>query len=314
MISNKTHSGTKGYIFDIQGMSVHDGPGCRTVIFFCGCSMNCFWCCNPESINRKPSLMYFPSKCIACGHCVNNCPQNAISIKNDKLVIQRQLCADCKKQSCIDECYTDALKLSGYEITVSKLFKIIQRDRQFWGKEGGITLTGGEPLLQLDFAKEILSECYHAYISTAIETCGNIPWKNYQDVIPYIDWIFFDLKNLNNEAHKKATNADNVLILKNAKQLSSEYNGRLIFRLPIIPGFNDSNENIDATILFIKETGRNEINILPLHHLGREKYQMLNKEYMGGDTPIPTIEKLKTIEKRFIASGIKCYTGSETPF
>jgi len=314
MILNNNHSDSKGYIFDIQGLSVHDGPGCRTSIFLNGCTMNCFWCSNPEGINRKPSLLYFSSKCIACGNCISNCSQNAIRIENEKLKISRQLCAVCEKQSCIDECFTDALRLSGYEITVSKLFEIIQRDRQFWGSAGGITLTGGEPLLQIDFVKEILSKCHHAYIHTAIETCGNIPWKNFQAVIPYIDWIFFDLKHLNSQEHKKATNAGNSLILENAKLLSKEFDGRLVFRLPLIPDFNDSKEDIDSIISFIKKTGRNEINILPLHHLGREKYQMLNNNYLGSNFPIPTNEKLRDIEKAFKAYGIDCYIGSETPF
>ena len=314
MTLNYNLSASKGYVFDIQGLSVHDGPGCRTLIFLNGCTLNCIWCSNPEGISRRPTLLYFSSKCVACGSCVDNCPQNAIRIENEKLIISRQLCIVCEKHSCTDDCYTDALKLSGYEITVSKLFEIIQRDRQFWGHEGGITLTGGEPLLQLDFAKAILSKCHQAYIHTAIETCGNIPWKNFQEVIPYVDWIFFDLKHLDSQEHLKVTNAGNTLILENAELLSREYNGRLIFRLPLIPGFNDSNENIDSIISFIKKTGRNEINILPLHHLGREKYKLLDNIYPGSTFPVPTKEKLRDIERTFKSNGIKCYTGSETPF
>lgn len=314
MILNKNSYVTKAYIFDIQGLSVHDGPGCRTLIFLNGCTLNCFWCSNPEGIGSKPSLLYFSSKCIVCGNCVRNCSQNAISIENNNLKISRQLCVVCEKRSCTDECYTDALKLGGYEITVAGLFEIIQRDRQYWGSEGGVTLTGGEPLLQINFVKELLAECYKSYIHTAIETCGNIPWDHFSEVIPYLDWIFFDLKHFNSREHKKATNADNYIILENAKRLSKEFKGRLIFRLPLIPDFNDTIENIDSVISFIKETGRNEINILPLHHLGREKYTLLGKEYTGGNFKIPAIEDLKLIEKTFKDSGINCYTGSETPF
>ena len=150
---NKDHT---GYIFDIQGMSVHDGPGCRTLIFLCGCTMNCFWCSNPEGISTKPSLMYYSSKCIACGNCIGNCPSDALCLESGKLKIARQICVLCDKQSCIEECYTDALRFGGYEISVSKLYDIIRRDRHYWGNDGGITLTGGEPLVQSDFAKEIL--------------------------------------------------------------------------------------------------------------------------------------------------------------
>ena len=258
--------------------------------------------------------MYYSSKCIVCGNCIANCSQNAISIVNDKLSISRKLCTNCDNQSCINECYTDALKLCGYKISVSKLLEIIKRDRQFWGSEGGITLTGGEPLLQINFAKEILSKCHKAYIHTAIETCGNIPWKNFKEVISFVDWIFYDLKHFNNNEHKKTTGSSNSLILENAKQLSKDFEGRLIFRLPLIPNFNNSKENINSIISFIKETGRNEINILPLHHLGREKYQMLNKEYFGGNFPVPAKNDLQEIKTLFNASGINCYLGSETPF
>ena len=314
MILSNGNSNVKGYIFDIQGLSVHDGPGCRTLIFINGCSLNCFWCSNPEGISKKPALMHFSSKCILCGKCVINCLQKSIEIDNEKLIIDRQFCANCEKHSCIEECYTDALKFSGYEISVSKLFEIIQRDRQFWGSEGGITLTGGEPLLQINFAKEILSKCHNAYIHTAIETCGNIPWQNFQEAIPYLDWIFFDLKHFDSQAHKDATNADNSLILENAKLLSKHFEGRLIFRLPLIPDFNDSKENINSIISFMNDIGRTEINILPLHHLGREKYGVLDKEYLGYKSPIPTKESLKNIESVFKTAGINCYLGGETPF
>jgi glycyl-radical enzyme activating protein len=303
-----------GFIFDIQGLSVHDGPGCRTLIFFNGCSMNCYWCCNPEGISGKPSLMYFPSKCIGCGNCVNSCPYKAITIENEKIKISRQLCAKCERHECIDDCYTDALKLSGYEISVASLLTLITRDRQYWGSKGGVTLTGGEPLLQIDFATEILSACHEAYIHTAIETCGNVSWENYQKAIPYLDWIFFDLKHFNTVDHKRVTGVENTLILKNAKKLSKEFKGKLMFRLPLIPNFNDTSENIKSVISFLKEVGKNEINILPLHHLGKEKYRMLNKEYMAGEFSVPSDEHLRGIEKEFREAGINCYVGSETPF
>lgn len=314
MILNRDKSNTKGNIFDIQGLSVHDGPGCRTLVFMNGCTLNCFWCSNPEGISKKPSLLYFSSKCIVCGNCVRNCQQNAIRIENEKLVISRQICSQCNNQSCVDECYTDALRLGGYEISVSRLFEIIQRDRQFWGSKGGVTLTGGEPLFQVDFAKEILAKCHEAYIHTAIETCGNIPSENFRQVIPFLDWIFFDLKHLDDNEHKNGTGSGNSLILDNATLLANEFEGRLVFRLPLIPGFNDSPENIKAVITFIKKTGKEEINVLPIHHLGREKYQMLDKEYLGIKFPVPSNEKLKSIQAQFKESGIRCYIGSETPF
>jgi len=305
---------SNGLIFDIQGLSVHDGPGCRTVIFMNACSMRCFWCSNPEGMSHQPVLMYFNTKCIRCGNCAEKCPSNAIFINNDQLSINRELCKTCISHDCIKECYSGALRLSSYEISADKLMATLQRDRQYWGPEGGVTLTGGEPLMQIVFAKEILKRCHDSYIHTAIETCGNIPWENFQEVIDVLDWIFFDLKHTTDADHKKATQVGNTLILENAARLAREFQGRLIFRMPLIPGFNDSPENINALILFIKASGRIEINILPLHHLGREKYNILQQEYPGKDIPLPTAEQLQLIKEMFGKEGIHCYIGSETPF
>jgi glycyl-radical enzyme activating protein len=314
MISNLNKEEISGYIFDVQGLSVHDGPGCRTSVFLSGCPLNCLWCANPEGISLRPVPIHFVSKCISCNNCINLCQKNAIKIEDSRLVISRELCLDCENKSCISECYEDALKLSGYKITITKLMSIIKRDRQFWGEEGGITLTGGEPLLQISFAKEILMQCHESYIHTAIETCGNIPFRNFQQVIPYLDWIFYDLKHFDTNAHLFGTTANNSLILENAKRLAYEFGNRLIFRLPLIPNFNDSHENIKSIISFLKEVGRNEINLLPFHHLGKEKYTALNKEYRGLNYPTPTNNDLLKIKGVFADNMINCYIGSDTPF
>ncbi len=258
--------------------------------------------------------MYFASKCIACRNCLDRCTKGAITVVNEKIVIDRSLCAACDEQDCVSDCYTDALKLSAYEVTVKKLFDLIQRDRQYWGSEGGVTLSGGEPLLQIEFAKALLQTCHEAYIHTAIETCGNIPWASFESVLPVLDWIFFDLKHNDAHSHEALTGSDNALILDNARRLSKEFPGRLIFRLPLIPGFNNSDENIDAVLAFVKECGRNEINILPLHHLGSEKYPLLNKTYQGRKFPLTSNEELRKIQEVFNKAGVHCYLGSETPF
>lgn len=303
-----------GTIFDVQGFSVHDGPGARSLIFLQGCTLNCFWCSNPEGINAKNLPLFYASKCIDCGKCMENCPVDAIRISEDYHFIDRILCADCSDHSCVNECYTDALKFSGRNTTVDELYKIIQRDRPFWGNGGGITLTGGEPLFQADFAGAILEKCYAAYIHTALETCGNVPWKNFEKVIASLEWIFFDLKQLDPEIHKGGTGASNEMIVDNVMRLSDKFNGRVIFRLPLIPGFNDSDENLDALAALILKTKWREINILPLHHLGREKYESLGREYKGLSYPIPSKDKLLEVKSVFESKGISCYIGHETPF
>ncbi len=314
MISQPINKEISGNIFDIQGLSMHDGPGCRTLIFLNGCTLNCFWCSNPEGLSVNPVPMHFASKCIKCNNCIEACSYNAIERNNGNLFIDRNLCKECIDKECVNNCYTDALKLSGYEISISKLLQIIKRDRQFWGQDGGITLTGGEPLFQINFAKEILKLCHDAYIHTAIETCGNVPFENYLQAMPYLDWIFYDLKHLENDFHKQGTGAKNNLILKNAEKIAKEFEGRLIFRLPLIPGFNDSEDNIIALINFLKKIKKDEINILPLHHLGREKYPILNKEYTALKYPVPGKEDLEKIQSRFEENNIHCFIGSNTPF
>jgi len=301
-------------IFDIQGLSMHDGPGCRTLIFLTGCTLHCFWCSNPEGIPTKPPLLYYHPNCILCGNCVKACPYEALEIDRDRIKIQREKCLICENVGCVKDCLTNALRLGGYDIALPELLKIIKRDSNYWGTNGGITLTGGEPLLQIDFVAELLKECFDSYIHTAIETCGNLPWSYFKRVIPHLDWIFFDIKHMDSREHEIATGSCNSLILDNAKKLAADFTGRLIFRLPLIPGFNDSESNLLDTVSFLKKIRKTEINILPLHHLGSEKYKMLDKDYNIGAHPVPSLVDLIAAQKIFTNAGISCYIGSQTPF
>ncbi|MEI7897004.1 MAG: glycyl-radical enzyme activating protein [bacterium] len=315
-----------GTIFDIQGFSVHDGPGCRTLIFFKGCSLQCAWCSNPEGLSFFPEPLYRETKCTFDHLCMEACPHGAISVASngnvEQLSFVRERCAKCTTYDCAKSCYSGALNIGGYEISVEDLYSRISRDRQFWGDGGGITLTGGEPFAQPEFAAAFLERCYGAYIHTAVETCGNVPWENYQAALPFIDWIFFDLKTMNESPTDFLTGppvrlsacSPVPLILANARRLSLEFKGRLVFRLPLVPGFNDDAENLHQTATFIKSTGRDEINILPLHHMGREKYRLLGREYFTTDFKTPASGDLQKAASLFHSYGIKCYTGSETPF
>jgi len=197
---------------------------------------------------------------------------------------------------------------------MKELTATIQRDRQYWGEKGGITLTGGEPLLQIEFTESLLRECYNAFIHTAIETCGNVPQNHYKRIAPYTEWIIFDLKHMDDTDHKRGTGISNSQVLNNAAWLAENFEGKLLFRLPLIPGFNDSNENIDATAAFLTRIGIHEINVLPLHHLGREKYRMLDLTYTADNTKLSTPEHLDKIQNRFVDKGIDCWVGADTPF
>jgi len=334
-----------GFIFDIQGFSVHDGPGCRTLIFFKGCSLNCPWCSNPEGIHPFPEPLWRKNRCTFDRLCIDACPHKAITLQGDRLIFDRSLCARCTTYECAASCCSGALSIAGHFITTTELLARIRRDRQYWGPGGGITLTGGEPFLQPEFAGEILKHCYEAYIHTAAETCGNYPWENIKGALPYLDWIFFDLKQVNGLTGEQVNGltgeqvngltgergngltgervnggeSGNIIkqksgILSNALRLADEFQGRLIFRLPLIAGMTDAEENLVALRDFILSSGRNELNILPGHHLGREKHEMLGYNYYTGDFSMQDASTLNQLRAWFEKEGIRCYLGSDTPF
>ncbi|MCK9219014.1 MAG: glycyl-radical enzyme activating protein [Bacteroidales bacterium] len=303
-----------GTLFDIQGFSVHDGPGCRTLIFLKGCSLHCAWCSNPEGISPYPEPLYQISKCTFDGLCIEACPHHAIKQNLEHLVFDRSLCSTCNTFECTSACCSGALRKGGFQITVDTLFKKITRDRQYWGEGGGITLTGGEPFTQSGFVQALLKRCYETFIHTAVETCGNVPWKNIEPCLPWLDWIFFDLKHIDSKKHKQCTGSSNHLILQSAAKLAISFPGRIIFRMPVIPGFNDDSDHIASLCDFILSTGRQEINLLPVHHFGREKYNLLGQTYYTKEfNSIPHLE-IERIRSQMEMSGIRCYTGSETPF
>ena len=305
---------TDGYLFDIQGFSVHDGPGCRTLIFLKGCSLHCSWCSNPEGINSFPEPLYKSSKCLYDLLCIESCRQMAITANADSLSFDRNICKNCTDYECETACCSGALKIAGYRIREDELMKKIQRDRQYWGTSGGITLTGGEPFLQPLFVSRLLLRCFESYIHTAVETCGNVPWKNIESSLEHLDWIFYDLKQIDPVKHRSWTGTGNELILANARKLAEIYHGRLVFRLPLVTGFNDDDDHIQQLAEFIVSIRKNEINLLPVHHLGREKYSLLGSEYYTDNfIPVPK-ENLTHIQSIFREHDIYCYIGSETPF
>jgi pyruvate formate lyase activating enzyme len=304
----------EGIIFDIQGFSVHDGPGCRTLIFLKGCSLRCAWCSNPEGLQHHPEPLYNVSKCIFDNLCIGACPEKAIVPGNQTLHFDRILCRDCTTYDCARVCCTSAIRIGGYNISGDAIMKKIERDRQYWGKDGGITLTGGEPFLQPEFVRSLLERCHRAFIHTAVETCGNVPWQNIESSLDYLDWIFFDLKQMDDSKHSDITGAGNGLILENARKLASVFKGRLVFRLPVVPGLNDSKEHILQVAAFLNSIGKDEINILPAHHLGREKYNLLGLRYYTDSFASPSKESMSEIRSILEEHNINCYIDADTPF
>lgn len=307
-------------IFDIQGFSVHDGPGARTLVFFKGCPLRCYWCCNPESQIMPPQLIYQRSNCVKCYRCVKHaCAKGAISIGNreDYVNINRDICKDCQDLSCIKECYHNALKQAGKKYTLDELMHKIERDRRFWGGRGGVTLGGGEMIVQYRFAANFLEACHESHIHTAIETTAYAPWPHYEMVLKHVDWVFVDLKHMNSDKHREGTGVRNELILENIERmarLSNQGDLRLIVRVPVIQNFNSDDENMLATAQYVRKIGIKEVNCLPFHRLGSSKYEQLDKVYACKDMQAPPDTLMKHIQSLFEGEGITCYISSDTPF
>jgi pyruvate formate lyase activating enzyme len=309
----------KGLIFDIQGHSVHDGPGTRTLIFLSGCPLRCAWCANPEGMLIRQRLMFKPQYCKECPRrCVEACPQGAVKPldqANPLVELDMDKCDQCETRECMKACYTNTLQLSGQWRTVDEVMKILQRDRNYWGSKGGLSLSGGEPLGQIEFVAKLLKRCNESYISVCVETSGCIPRKNIEAVMPYVQWFFIDVKNMDSERHKAGTGVGNELILSNIEWIAqSGWKGRLFLRMPVIPGFNDSAENALATAKFMNKCGLKEINLLPFHRLGASKHEQLGMDYAFGDRQAMKPDELKPLAAIYAEQGVQCYLGSDTPF
>ena len=289
-----------GTVFNTQKFSIHDGTGIRTLIFMKGCPLRCIWCSNPESQRTGPEVMFVRSKCTGCGKCAALCREAAVD--DVTFDIDRSRCVKCGL--CTSKCYAGAKKMTGRQVTVREMMELIEKDRIFYTNSGGgVTVGGGEPAMQHGFVEELLKACRESHIHTAIETCGYGRWQDICGMFDNADQIFFDLKAIDPELHRRLTGVSNELILHNAEQAAVRGKD-VIFRIPLIPGCNDSLTNIEETGIFVgglSGNGRNVfIEILTYHDLGRDKYRWLDMDYSLEDTGKPDatqVEELKTILK-----------------
>lgn len=313
----------RGLIFDIQGYSVHDGPGCRTLVFMSGCPLRCAWCANPEGMEPRKRLLFRAAKCKHqannCTQCIKACPYGAITSNgvdaDPPLSIDRSICRNCSTFDCASACLWGALGVAGKEMTVKELWRIIDRDRQYWGGRGGVTFTGGEPLLQREFILAMLKRCKEGFVHTAVETSACVDTDHFLKAMRYLDFAFIDVKHMDPERHKEGTGVSNEQTLTNIRALAaSNWPGRLVLRIPVIAGFNDSMENMEATARFMREVGLSEINLLPFHRMGDSKYTQLGQVYSYSDVEAMPLEHLVPLQEMFMEQGIACYIGSHTPF
>jgi len=284
---------TTGIIFNIQRYSIHDGPGIRTTVFLKGCPLNCWWCQNPESQTDKQEMIFWEDRCIGCALCSINCPSGAISMKDGKPVTNRNECIMCGKCSRI--CPARAREIMGSKVSVDDVIKEVEKDLIFYEESGGgATFSGGEPLSQSEFLGALLDGCKEKKIHTAVDTSGYVPWKILERLNSKIDLFLYDLKIMDDKRHKKYTGVSNNLILENLKKLCLVHHN-IFIRFPIIPGINDDDQNIREMGEFLSSLKIAQINLLPYHFMGIDKYKRLERIYKLADIHSPSKEKLSDI-------------------
>lgn len=274
----------KATIFDIQRASYVDGPGIRTTVFFKGCNLRCAWCHNPESQSPKPQMLVYKNKCTGCGKCKEKCPNNL------------EKCELCGK--CTLYCPHDAREICGKEYTVDEVIREILKDKAFYdNSDGGVTFSGGECMLQIDFLEEILKECKKNGIHTAVDTAGHVPFGCFERILPYTDLFLYDVKCFDSKKHKDYTGVSNELILSNLKRLL-ESGKNVWIRIPIIPTVNDTEEEMLTIKTFLSSCGMPEkVELLPYHAMGEHKYAAIGKEAQIFSTP--SEEKMMRLKKIF---------------
>jgi pyruvate formate lyase activating enzyme len=305
---------TADVVFNIQRFSLHDGPGIRTTVFLKGCSMSCFWCHNPEGQHPEQELRYVPERCIACGQCVLSCPNHAHEMLDGKHLFLRDRCD--LSGACVETCYSRALQMEGRVMTVSQVMEEILSDKPFYESSGGgVTLSGGEPALNKDFARDILEQCKNHRLHTAIETCGEVPWSSLEALLPFTDLIMMDIKHVDAVKHELATGQSNERILSNARRLASS-GKKIIFRTPVVPSVNDTEEEIGQIAGFIREliglrrsahqneNGEISYELLAFHKLAAGKYASLGLDYKARDVEPPTKERMTALLEAARCSGI----------
>jgi pyruvate formate lyase activating enzyme len=295
----------KAIVTNIQGFSIHDGPGIRTVVFLKGCPLRCRWCANPEGLNPNIQIGFIDSLCVSCGKCFFVCPENALRKDSAGHRIDYDRCTACGK--CTEVCNYSALVRYGAEMSADEVVDVVSRDKMFYDTSGGgVTVSGGEPILHASFVKALFEKCRDAGINTCVETSGCIPSNNLLEVLPLTDYLLFDLKHLNSDLHKRYTGQSNGVILENAIA-AVKSTVPVLFRMPLIPSINDTPENIREPADFIKSlTPDPQIQLMPYHRLGESKYKALNRSCVLRDLQVMSRERIEEVRQAFLDLGVNC--------
>lgn len=282
-------------IFDIKRYAINDGPGIRTAVFMKGCPLDCWWCHNPEGQGLEPQLMFRSNRCKLSQACLDVCPRGAISWKEGPLT-NWEACDHCGK--CAKVCFAGGREIIGREISVDQLWEEVRRDIPFYDESGGgVTFTGGEPMMQSEFVEQALVACKNQNIHTTIDTSGHASWENYKSILPLVDLFLYDIKHMDAAKHKKYTSISNRLILDNLKKLSGE-RAAIIVRIPLIPGVNDNVENIERCASFLASLPHLAgVELMAYHTIGVAKYLALGMKYRLANTIAPTQAQIVATEK-----------------
>lgn len=288
----------KIFVFDIQRYSTHDGPGIRTTVFLKGCNMRCVWCENPESISSSPQISFAQERCIACRGCETACPLRAISI-NSGYPIDKTRCDLCG--ACVSACLANALNLIGTWRDVDDLVAELLLDHDYWsGSDGGVTISGGEATLQADALSELLTKLRGQGVHTVLQTNGNMSWEKLESIAQSVDLLHFDLKGIDDPKHRVNTGVGNEHILANARKLS-EGNYPVVFRVPLVAGYNDSTNDLFLLKDFLRSIKARFIDILPYHNLGERKLDLTGME--NGKLSLPSMNRAEAMEKARVLEG-----------
>jgi len=270
-------------VFEIERYATEDGPGIRTVIFLKGCNLHCIWCQNPESQEMRPQVMYYQKQCVGCKKCVEACPTGSVQLKEPfGFISDPATCTLCG--ACVDACFYDARKIIGESWPVEDLFKEVLKDKAFFDESGGgVTFSGGEPMLQAEEIAELAGLLKAEEIPTAVETAGYVKWGRFEPLLPLVDLFYIDLKHIDPQQHRRYTGVPNELILENIKKLT-QLHTNVVVRIPVIPGVNDTQEVMTEMFRFLAEEAKApRVELLPYHRLGMAKYQGLGREYKMRD-------------------------------